>query len=160
MADFTASFGCYYRSGHNAISIGVITGMLEIIPFVGGFIGIALAVIVAATVSPLTILWVIILYLIVTNVEAHVLVPIIYAHSVHIHPFLVVVALLFGGVAFGLLGALIAVPVAGALQVAVENLYIKDVVESEQHRPGPILKRPLVDLAHLGSARQHRQTPT
>ena len=45
--------------------------------------------------------------------------------------FLVVVALLFGGVAFGLLGALIAVPVAAALQVAVENLYIKDVVESE-----------------------------
>src|SRR5207248_10980754 len=52
----------------DAVSIGVITGMLEIIPFVGGFIGIALAVIVAATVSPLTIVWVIILYLIVTNV--------------------------------------------------------------------------------------------
>ena len=138
-----------------AVSIGVTTGLLEIIPFVGGFIGMALAVIVAATVSPLTIIWVIILYLIVTNFEAHVLVPIIYAHSVHIHPFLVVVALLFGGVAFGILGALIAVPVPAALQVAMENVYIRPVVEFDQRPAGPGLKRPLFDLIRLRRARQH-----
>jgi predicted PurR-regulated permease PerM len=153
------SLGLWIVHVPDAVSIGVITGLLEIIPFVGGFIGILLAVLVAATVSPLTILWVIILYLIVTNVEAHVLVPIIYAHSVHIHPFLVVVALLFGGVSFGILGALIAVPVAAALQVAVEHLYIEDVVEADHPAPGPILKRPLLDRARVPHAGQRRRPP-
>ncbi len=137
-------------------SIAVITGLLEIIPFVGGFIGLLLAILVAATVSPLTILWVIIMYLIITNVEAHILVPLVYGRAVHLHPFLVVAALLFGAEAFGLLGALIAVPLAAALQVGVENLYIKDVVEAAEQRQERDRKRAAIDLAFLRRSRQRR----
>jgi predicted PurR-regulated permease PerM len=132
-----------------AFSIAVITGLLEIIPFVGGFIGLLLALVVAVTVSPITILWVIIMYLIITNVEAHILVPLVYGRAVHLHPFLVVAALLFGAEAFGLLGALIAVPLAAALQVGVENLYIKDVVEAAEQRQQHTDRRAAIDLAFL-----------
>lgn len=58
-----------------SVSVGVITGVLEIIPFIGGFIGAGLALIIAATVSPTLFILVIVLCLIVTNVEAHILVP-------------------------------------------------------------------------------------
>jgi len=132
-----------------AFSIAVITGLLEIIPFVGGFIGLLLAILVAATVSPITIVWVIVMYLIITNVEAHILVPLVYGRAVHLHPFLVVAALLFGAEAFGLLGALIAVPLAAALQVGVENLYIKDVVEAAEQRQQHEIRRAAIDLAFL-----------
>lgn len=134
-----------------AISVGVITGLLEIIPFVGGFIGVLLAVLVAASVHPLTIIWVIVLYLIVTNVEAHILVPLVYGRAVNLHPFLVIVALLIGAKAFGLLGALIAVPLAAALQVGVENLYIRDVVEAAENAPA---RRAAIDV--VGFYRSHR----
>ncbi len=69
--------------------------------------------------------------------------------AVHLHPFLVVVALLFGAEAFGLLGALIAVPLAAALQVVVENLYVKDVVEAAEHKAERHVKLPAVNLAIL-----------
>jgi predicted PurR-regulated permease PerM len=138
-----------------ALSVGVITGLLEIIPFVGGFIGVALAILVALSISPLTVVWVIILYLIVTNVEAHILVPLVYGRAVHLHPFLVIVALLVGAKAFGLLGALIAVPLAAALQVGVENLYIKDVVEAAEQQAQPRLKRMTINLD--GLRRRRRQ---
>lgn len=141
----------------DAISLGVITGILEIIPFIGGFIGVVLAVLVAASVNVTLIIWVIVLYLIVTNVEAHVLVPNIYGRAVHLHPFLVVVALLIGARAFGIIGALVAVPMAAALQVIVEHLYVKDVVESAElaeqpKKPG--LKRAAFDLSRLRRGRR------
>jgi len=132
-----------------AVSVGVITGVLEIIPFVGGFIGLVLAVVVAATVNFTLVIWVIVLYLVVTNVEAHILVPNIYGRVVNLHPFLVIVALLFGSEAFGLLGALIAVPIAAALQVAVEQLYIRDVVEAAAVPARPLRRRPWLDLTAL-----------
>jgi len=145
----------------NELSIGLITGLLEIIPFVGGFIGLLLAVLVALTVNPSLIIWVVILYLIVTNVEAHILVPLIYGRTVHIHPFLVIVALLFGAEAFGIIGAIIAVPIAAALQVAVMGIYVRDVVTpaEEGGQTRPRLKRPLVDLTRLPGTERLRRRP-
>lgn len=133
-----------------ALSVGVITGLLEIIPFVGGFVGGLLAALVALSISPITVVWVIVLYLIVTNVEAHILVPLVYGRAVKVHPVLVIVSLLVGAKAFSLLGALIAVPMAAALQVIVENLYIKDVVETaEQQQRRVAVRIPTIDLKRL-----------
>lgn len=133
----------------NALSIAAITGVLEIIPFVGGFLGVVLAVLVALTVNVTTVIWVLVLYVVVTNVEAHVLVPNIYGRMVQIHPALVIAALLFGAEAFGLIGAIIAVPIAAALQVLVENLYVKDVVKEAEEHPRPHLRRPPFDVTVL-----------
>ena len=139
-----------------AFSVAVITGLLEIVPFVGGFVGLLLAVLVAATVSPFTIIGVVVLYLVVTTVEAQILVPVVYGRAVHVHPFLVIVALLVGAKAFGLLGALIAVPIAAALQVVVENLYIKDIVEVAEQRAEARSRWPRITFGPLRRLRQHR----
>lgn len=139
----------------NAVSVGIITGILEIVPFIGGFVGLLLAILVAASVDLTHVIWVVVLYLIVTNVEAHILVPNIYGRAVHLHPFLVVVALLLGARAFGIIGALVAVPIAAALQVAVENLYMKDFVETSEPPGTPGLKRAAIDLGRLRRPRRH-----
>ena len=60
------------------------------------------------------------------------LVPNIYGRAAHLHPVLVVVALLIGAETFGFIGAVVAVPLAAALQVGVEELYIKDVVATAE----------------------------
>lgn len=139
----------------NAISIAAITGVLEIIPFVGGIMGVTLAALVAFTVSITDVIWVVVLYIIVTNVEAHILVPNIYGRFVRVHPVLVIVALLFGAEAFGLVGAIVAVPIAAALQVIVENLYVKDVVKDAEDHPRPRLRRTLFDVTVLRRTRRH-----
>jgi predicted PurR-regulated permease PerM len=157
----TAYYGVAFSAGlsilrvPDPISIGVITGVLEIIPFVGGFLGLLLAAVVALSVSPFRVLWVVVLYLIVTNVEAHILVPYVYGRAVHVHPFLVVVALLIGAETFGILGAIVAVPIATALQVVVENLYVKEVVEAaEQSRERS--RKPVVDVTRWFRDRRQR----
>ena len=143
-----------------ALSVGVITGLLEIIPFVGGFVGMVLAALVALSISPITVIWVIVLYLIVTNVEAHILVPLVYGRAVKVHPVLVIVSLLVGAKAFSLLGALIAVPMAAAIQVIVENLYIKDVVESAEQQRRIDLRIPPLDLRRLRPRRRNDRLET
>jgi predicted PurR-regulated permease PerM len=111
------------------LSIGVITGILEIVPFIGSFTGAGLAMVTAATSSLTLAIWVGLLYLVVTNIEAHVLVPYIYGRAVRVHALLVVIVLLLGTSAFGIVGALAAVPFAAAVQAAVENLYVQEVVQ-------------------------------
>ncbi len=111
-----------------ALSVGIVTAVLEIIPFVGGIVGLALALLVALSQSVGLLVPVIILCLIITNIEAHIIVPNLYGKAVQLHPATVIIGLLLGARAFGIVGALIAMPLAAALQVLVEQLYIKDVV--------------------------------
>lgn len=139
----------------NALSIAAITGVLEIIPFVGGFLGTGIAVLVALTINIQTVIWVLVLYIIVTNVEAHILVPNIYGRTVHTHPVLVIIALLFGGEAFGFIGAIIAVPIAAALQVGVERLYVREVVQEAEEHPRPRRRSPFFDVTVLRRTRRH-----
>lgn len=117
-----------------ALSLGIITGFLEIIPFIGGATGAVLAMVVAFATNPILALWVLALHLVVSNVEAHILVPYVYARTFRLHPAIVVLALLVGTKLFGLFGAILAAPAAAALYVLVEELYIRKVVQREdQH---------------------------
>jgi predicted PurR-regulated permease PerM len=94
-----------------AFTIGLVGGMLEVIPYLGGFVAVFFAVISALTVQPLLALWVIIYYLVVTEVESHVVAPAFYGRIMGLHPAVVLLALLIGAKAGGILGVLFAVPV-------------------------------------------------
>ena len=121
-----------------ALSVGIVTAILEIIPFVGGFVGLALALLVALGKDPGLLVPVIALYLIITNIEAHIIVPNLYGKAVQLHPATVIIGLLVGARAFGIVGALIAMPLAAGLQVLLESLYVQDVIQAaEAQRPIP-----------------------
>lgn len=95
-----------------AITIGVVGGVLEIIPYVGGIVALLLAILSALTVDPFLALWVILLYLVVTEVETHIIAPSFYGRAMGLRPAVVLIALLVGAKANGVLGVLFAVPVA------------------------------------------------
>jgi predicted PurR-regulated permease PerM len=106
-----------------AILIGVIAGVLNVIPYVGAFAGAAPAVLIALfTNSPINALFVIIGFVIINQLEGHVIAPLVVGQSVGLSPLAVILALLTFGELFGLLGLLIAVPVAGIIKVLVVNL--------------------------------------
>ena len=117
-----------------ALSLGIITGFLEIIPFIGGATGAALAMIVAFAEDPLLVLWVLALHLVVSNVEAHILIPFVYSRTFRLHPAVVILALLVGAKLFGLVGAILSVPAAAALHVLIEELYIHDIIQHGEER--------------------------
>lgn len=105
-----------------ALLLALIAAITEVIPIVGPFLGAIPAVLVATTISPETALVTMGVYLLVQAIEGNVLVPVIMRNSVGLSPFLVLVSLLIGGTAGGILGAIVAVPIVAGLTVVLDRL--------------------------------------
>jgi predicted PurR-regulated permease PerM len=115
-----------------AFTIGLVGGVLEIVPYLGGMIAMLLAVLSALTVNPLLALGVGLFYLIVVEVESHVVSPAFYGRIMGLHPAFVLIALLIGAKIKGILGVLFAVPIAvvlAALLHEVQTTLISPEVE-------------------------------
>ena len=108
----------------NALAIGVLTGVLEIIPLIGPIVagGIAALAAFAHGGAGLAVV-VIVIYVIIRQVEDQVVMPVVIGRAVHLHPVVTIFAVLVGLSAFGILGGLLGVPVAAALNVAFRELY-------------------------------------
>jgi predicted PurR-regulated permease PerM len=108
-----------------ALTLAIIAGLLELIPFVGPTVAAIPAVIIAFTQSPLLGLLTLGLCILIQQFENHVLVPKIMEKTTGISPVVVVLALLIGAKLLGLLGIFLAVPVAVILSVFVEDVLEK-----------------------------------
>jgi predicted PurR-regulated permease PerM len=101
-----------------ALLLGLLAGLLEIIPYLGPWISGSVAVVVAlVAVDPFKALQVVALFLIVQLAEGNLVQPLVMSWAVRVDPLLVLVAITLGVQVLGLVGALIAVPVAGIAQV-------------------------------------------
>jgi predicted PurR-regulated permease PerM len=118
----TFSTGLALLKVHFAFTIGLIGGMLEIVPYLGGAIAVLLAILSALTVDPLKALWVVILYLIVTEVESHILAPAFFGRVMGLHPAIILIALLVGAKLKGIVGVFFAVPTAVVLTAVLQEM--------------------------------------
>jgi predicted PurR-regulated permease PerM len=105
-----------------ALGFGAFFGLMELIPYVGPFLGAAPPVLIALFQDPLTAVWVSLLFVALQQIEGHVVAPTVFGHALRINPLLVIFALLFGGELFGILGALLALPTAAVLRETVVYL--------------------------------------
>jgi predicted PurR-regulated permease PerM len=106
-----------------ALSLGVAGAVLELIPYVGGITVTVIAMLVALSISPWLALGVLVLEIVVANVESHVIYPKMVGNAVGLHPLSIILALFIGAEAKGIMGALVAVPVAAVLQVLFDRFY-------------------------------------
>lgn len=97
----------------------------EFFPYVGPIAAAIPAVFLALLVSPLTALWVLLLYLVVQQLEASVLSPLIMSRQMKFHPLSVAFAILTLGSLFGILGAFLAIPILATLKAFYEELVLK-----------------------------------
>lgn len=100
-----------------AISLGVIAAFLEIVPYLGGAITVALAALAAMATGLPQVVAVVVLYVVLVNLESHVLSPLLYGKAVGLPPVAILLALLTGVELLGVIGALVAVPVAVVVAV-------------------------------------------
>jgi predicted PurR-regulated permease PerM len=103
--------------------LAVLIGVLDLIPLVGATIGAVLVGVVSVFVGfPVaTIIWGV-WAIVYQQVENNVIQPRIQARAVDVQPFIVLVAVLFGGVLFGILGALMAAPAAASAQIVIREV--------------------------------------
>jgi predicted PurR-regulated permease PerM len=106
----------------NALALAVFGGITDVIPFIGGILAIAPAALAALGVGPIPALVVLIAMFVYQELESRVLVPRLYGHVLRISPVVVLLALLIGGTLLGILGALLALPIAAGVQMMVREL--------------------------------------
>ncbi len=111
------------------VALGVIAGVLEFVPVIGPIVAALPAILIGFTVSPMTALYVVLLYLAINQLEGNVLLPLIQQREVELPPLLTMSAVIAFGAIFGFMGLVIAVPLLVVLKVFIERLYIEDVLE-------------------------------
>jgi predicted PurR-regulated permease PerM len=101
-----------------AVALGLFVAILDLIPLAGATIAAIVVVLVALAAQGLTAAIVVtVFFLVYQQLENHLLQPLVYGRTVQLSPLAVLVAVLIGAEIAGVLGALAAIPVAGALQV-------------------------------------------
>jgi predicted PurR-regulated permease PerM len=141
-----------------AVPLAVLMAFLDLIPLVGASIaGFVIAVVAAlgGNFPADVIIWMV-FFVVYQQIENNVLQPLIYRRTVALHPLLVIVAILIGAALLGILGALLAIPVAGAIQIVV-----KDWWQVRKASPSPALTpTPAVVLPHDGGEPSGSHAPT
>lgn len=106
-----------------ALLLALLAGIFEMVPYVGPIISVIPAAIISFAQSPILGGAVLALYLIIQQIENHVLVPKIMQKVTGLNPIVSILALLVGIKVGGLVGGIIAIPLATMLLVVVEDLF-------------------------------------
>jgi predicted PurR-regulated permease PerM len=117
----------------NALAIALFAGLTDIIPFAGGYIA-STPVVIAASPQGTTITLVVVgLMILYQEFESRILVPRVYGRVLRLAPAVVLVSLLVGSTLAGLVGALLALPIAAGLQMLLRELRVDLPGETSPH---------------------------
>jgi predicted PurR-regulated permease PerM len=111
-----------------ALMLGAIAGLLNFIPNFGPFIAAVPAIVLALAQGPQTALYTTVVYLVVQMVDGYILTPLVDRKSVELPPVVTLSAQLLLGIMFGFIGLVVASPVAAAVMIVVEMVYVEDVL--------------------------------
>ena len=115
--------GMYLLGVDYPLVLGLLATLTETIPIAGPIIGAIPAILLAYIAAPALAVKVIIFYILIQQIENHLIVPNIMGHTIDLHPILVVVSLLIGGHIYGVVGMMLAVPVTALLRVIIRHLW-------------------------------------
>ncbi len=124
-----------------AIGFAVFSALMTIIPNYGSVISAIPPILAGLAQSPTKALLVLIVYVIVNQIEGNLILPLIMARTVDMHPAVVTIGLLVMGALFGLIGVLIAIPLLSLAIILVEAVWIEPQ-EARAARAGPESSRP------------------
>ncbi len=111
--------GIFPDGAHYALFFAAFYGLMEFIPYIGPIIGPLPAVLVALFNDPISAVWVILLFVALQQLEGHLVAPQVFRISLRINPILIILGLLVGYQLYGIVGALVALPVAAVIRQTV-----------------------------------------
>ncbi|MCL7715884.1 AI-2E family transporter [Stenotrophomonas mori] len=119
-----------------ALGLGIITALLDFVPIVGPIVAAIPAILLGFTVSPQTALGVLVVFIVLQQLEGHVLQPLIQQRAVDLPPALLLFSLFGIGALFGVPGILLAAPMTVVIYVLVKRLYVKEALGTDTPIPG------------------------
>jgi predicted PurR-regulated permease PerM len=137
-----------------ALLLGILSGLLAFIPFVGPAISVIPPILLALAQEPISALWVILAYAGIQFVEGNIVQPVVMSRAVSLHPVIVVFALLIMGTLFGFVGVLLAIPLVAALHILMQELWIKRMNARGTDPDPPPKEEPLKTTERVGQLRR------
>ena len=119
-----------------AVVFGAWVAFMELIPYLGPWLGAIPPIIYALVVHPISALWVALLFLGIHQIEGHVVVPNVMGSALRLHPLLVIFGLLAGAELYGLPGIFVALPLLAVLRALWE--FFSDRIQMEPWQGGPV----------------------
>ncbi len=105
----------------NALVLALLAGLLEAVPMIGPLLGAVPAALVALSLSPMKLVWVIVASIAIQQVENSLLVPRVMRKAVGVNPFVSLLAIFAFSSFFGIAGALMAIPMAAIIQLVLDR---------------------------------------
>jgi len=109
----------------DALALAIFAGLTDVIPFIGGYVASAPVIFAVAPQGTGVMLIVAALMFLYQEFESRILVPRVYGRTLRMSPAIVLLALLVGGTLLGILGALLALPIAAGLKMVVSELRVE-----------------------------------
>jgi predicted PurR-regulated permease PerM len=124
-----------------ALVFAVITGLLEFVPYIGPILAAIPPVLFALTQSPEQALLVLLMYVAIQQIEGHLIIPLVMAKAVSLHPAVVAFGVVLIGQIFGIIGVFVAVPILAAIVILLDELRVKPLerrASGERAPAGPV----------------------
>ncbi len=118
--------GLYFLNLKFALIIGIVSGAFNFVPYLGPIVGVVLALIFALGSSWWTLLMIVVLFVLANQLEAIYLNPNILGKGLGLHPLTVILSMLICGQLLGILGVLVAVPLAAILKVLAIRYLVQE----------------------------------
>jgi predicted PurR-regulated permease PerM len=143
-----------------ALLFGAWVGFMELIPYLGPWLGAIPPVTYALIVDPVSAIWVTLLFLAIHQIEGHIVVPNVMGSALRLHPLLVIFGLLAGGEIYGLAGIFVALPLLAVLRalwefagerIELENWRGEGPLPVEVEVEPPVQEAPVPPRANVGS---------
>ncbi len=122
------AFGLWLLGVPMALSLGVIAGLLQFVPYLGAIVAAIPALLIAFTQSPLMTAEVAALYVVIHLVEGYCVTPLIQQRAIALPPAALLTMQLLMGVLFGIPGVMLASPLTVVFIVLVQTLYLQDIL--------------------------------
>ncbi len=127
-----------------ALLLGFFSGLLSFVPYVGFIVSLVPPVLLALASAPTDVVWVLAAYLLIQQIEADLVYPVVMSRAVSLHPAVIVFGLFVAGLLFGFVGLLMAVPLVAAMQVLVRELWtVRMDTRGTDPNPPPEREKPL-----------------
>jgi predicted PurR-regulated permease PerM len=108
-----------------ALLLGIFGGLISFVPFLGAIASAVPPILVALVTDPVMVIWVVVAYTVIQQIEGNAIQPIVMSRILALHPAQVLFAIFIAGTLFGLVGVILAVPALAAIQVLVNELWVR-----------------------------------
>lgn len=118
------------------LALGLLAGLLEFVPYIGPILAAVPGLLLAFTLGPQVVLYALLVYVLVQQIEANIVLPVVERHVLKLPPALVIFSVVALGLVFGTLGLLFAAPLTVLLVVVVSKLYVRETLGTATKVPG------------------------